>query len=391
MRSRKLLFIAFVLIFTLSACNLGSNDEPDESPISTDSSDPSIDAGGVPVIVITSPNNGDEVVVNEPVLIRVTATDAVGVTQVRMFVDDQIARTVSSTTSGGETQGSFVLDYTPRSTGEIVVRVEALRNTTVSEPVEISLNVRNSQTQVTATASGGTGPIIDPNDPTCRALVLTGLNFRRGPSTDYDVIRVLGESELLQVVGRLSNNTWVELLSGTSRGWVSQDFVTLYGSNCSSISISVPPASPTPQNQATATFTPVPTNTPIPQPTNTTVPQAPNLSAPSIGVDDVITIPSGESEVTETIGVTISNSGGTFNEQFSNTVRIRLDGGSATTLDLGVVSGLGAGESINLSIEHTFDAPGEYEIRVRVDVDGAITESNETDNIGTVIIQVVAE
>lgn len=383
MRVRVLLFL-ILCVSVLGACNLGS-DDGDESP-----TDEPLDSGR-PQVTITSPQDGGEIVVNEPVLVRVSASDSVGVTQVRLDVDglDQIvSRTVSSTESGGQTQGNFVLDFTPRSTGDILVTVRAFRNNVGSEPAEINLTVRASQTQVTATSSGGSNdPVIDPNDPTCRALINTNLNFRRGPGTNYDVIRVLGGGELLQVVGRLGNNTWLELLSSVTRGWVSADFVTLYGSNCSSIGVSIPPPSPTPQNQPTNT--PLPSSTPVNTavPTNTPVPQLPNLSAPSIGVPDDIVIPSGESDVTVTIGVTIRNNGGPINSQFTNTIRI----GNDPVMDLGVVANLGAGENINLPIEVTFDAAGTYDIRVEVDSDDEIAEDSETDNIAIIEVEVTAE
>lgn len=386
MRVRVFLFL-MLIISMLSACNLGSDDGSNGNP-----TEESIDSGR-PLVTITSPENGDEILVNEPVLVRVSASDAVGVTQVRLDVDglsQPVVRTVSSTESGGQTQGNFVLDFTPRSTGEILVTVRAFRGTVGSDPAEINLTVRSSQTQITATSSGGsTGPVIDPNDPTCRALINTNLNFRRGPATNYGIIRVLGGGELLQVVGRLGDNTWLELLSSTTRGWVSSEFVTLYGANCSSIGISVPPPSPTPQNQPTATFTPRPTSTITPIPSNTPVPALPNLSAPSIGVPNNIVIPSGESEVTVTVGVTIRNNGGPINSQFANTIRVGPPG--STVRDLGVVANLGAGESINLQLDITFDAPGTYDIRVVVDSSNQITEDNETDNIAIIEVEVTAE
>lgn len=381
MRYRMIFIPLMALLLALSACNLGRPDNQ-ETPLTQTPSAPT----GRPTVTIISPQNGDEVVVNEPVIISVSATDTVGITQVRLFVNNQTVRTVGSEAPTGDTNRNYLLDYTPRSTGAITVRVEAYRGTTSSEPAEINLTVRSTQAQVTATAQQGSNiPQIDPNDPTCRALVNSGLNFRRGPGTNYDIIRVLGAGELLPVIGRLSDNSWWQLASGTTLGWVSAGFVNLYGANCANIAVAVPPPSPTPRNQPTATPTVQPTATPTSQPTATGTPQPPNLDVPLISGPTTLTIPGGESSVSGTYGVTIRNRGGAINTQFSNTIRVTPGGAEQ---DLGVVASLGQNQSINLNITLTFPGPGTYTVRVIADSGNQITEDIETDNIGTIEVTV---
>ncbi len=377
-----LFFVLLIPAFLLGACNLNSDDATDDDtniPLETRPS-----ADGQPTVTINSPQNGDEIVVNEEVLVSVTATDSVGVTRIQMFADNRIVQTVSSESSSGDVSRSALMAYTPRNEGDLDLRIIAYRGSVASQPQEITLSVRRTQSQVTATSQSSTNvPVIDPNDPTCRALVNTNLNFRRGPGTNYEIIRVLGAGELLPVIGRLQNNSWLQLTSNTTIGWVSAGFVQTYGTLCANIGVVI---TPTPLNNPTAipTNTPMPTNTPIP--TNTSPPALPNLDIPTIGGPRTLTIPSGEPIVIEEFGVTIRNRGGAINQQFANTVRISP---GDVEYDLGVVAGLGQNESINLTVNITFDTPGTYTMRVVVDVADEISEDIETDNIA--IIEIIVE
>ena len=383
---RRVLFLTLLgLLFVLAGCNLGTNDADDNQSAATQTPNP----GGSPTITINSPQNGEEVVVNEEILFSVSATDTVGVTRIQLFVDGRIIQTVTSESATGDTSRNALLAYTPRVPGDLSVRVLAYRGSVPSQAAEIDLVVRQTQAQVTATANPGDDvPVIDPNDPTCRALVNTNLNLRRGPGTNYEIVRVLGAGELLPVIGRIQDNSWLQLTSGTSIGWVSASFVTTYGTLCRNIGVVI---TPTPRNQPTATPTNplVPTNPPpptiTPLPTNTPIPEPPNLNVPTIGGQRNLILSGGT--VTETFGVTIRNQGGAVNGQFANLVRVTP---GDTEYDLGVVAGLGAGASLNLTVDLTFDAPGIYTIRVLVDVDDEIAESNETDNIAIIEVTVTA-
>lgn len=390
MRYRIFSLLFIVIALTLSACNLGRDSQPindDEPPTEETPIDPS----ARPEVSIVSPNDGAEFVVNDPVLISVDVSDPVGVTRVQLFANGQIVRTVSSETTTGETRRNMVLDYTPRSQGDVQLRVVAYRGSTASNPAEIGITVRPTQSQVIATSPPGSNlPVIDPNDPTCRALVNTGLNFRRGPSTDYQIIRVLGAGEVIPINGRLGNNSWWQLRSGTTIGWVDARFVTTYG-NCGNVPIAQPPPTPTssiPTATPTATRTSTPTqaaatNTPAP----TATPALPDLTITNIDGPSSVTIPSGESSVTRTYSVTITNQGGALNQQFSSNVRV-LPG--TAEFDVGVVSSLGAGQSINLSVDVTFTSAGSYVLRFMADNEGDIEESNEVNNTGTFDVTVTS-
>lgn len=372
MRYMILLLLSTLL---LSGCNLGSNNEGESSPEPLNTIDP----GGPPTVVINSPEDGDEVIVDEPILISVTATDRIGITSVQLRINDRIVRTVASEITTGDTNKSVLLDYTPSSTGPVYIEVVAFRGGVASSPDSVTLNVRASQAQITATPiPDNQVPTIDPNDPTCRALVNVALNLRRGSNTDFDVIRVLAPGEVLRIVGRLGDNSWWQLSTGTTIGWVDARFVTIYGI-CTGIPVVNPPTTPTSTAPPTATNTnvppPLPTNTPLPAATAT--PIAANLIVTNITGPSLITIPAGESSVTATFGVNITNTGGPITTQFSSIARI-LPGGDS--FDVGVVANLGTNQSISLTFDVTFEATGSFVLEVTADNDNDIAESDEGDN-----------
>lgn len=393
---RLLRFILCITILPLlAACNLDA-----ESNNSRVTPTPTTQANtGKPTVQILSPQNGEEFVVNTPILMSVQVTDTIGVTSVRLSANGTNVRTVGSEAPTGETNKQVLLDYTPRSAGEIVLSVTAVRgvggNSVVSDPAEIRVVVRQTSAQVTATPQpqpGPTQPVINPNDPTCRALVMTALRLRRGPSTNFDVIRTLAAGELLPVVARLNDNSWWQLrdTNGTL-GWVARGpettpYINLYGTQCATIPGQNPPVTPTPQPTATPTLTPtsnVPTNTPPPQPTAT--PNQPDLTVTNISGPTNVVIPAGETSVTVQYGVNITNNGGSVNAQFNNGGVILPNN---TPLDLGVVGNLGAGQTISLQVNVTFTSAQSYILQFTADSGGAITESNEVNNSGTLNVTV---
>lgn len=390
---RLTLFLGMMLI--LAACNLDA--ESNNARVTSTPTAPI--ASGKPTVTILSPQNGQEFVVNSPILISVQVSDTVGVTSVRLSANGTNVRTVGSESPTGETSKQVLLDYTPRNTGEIVLSVTAVRgvggSSVVSDPAEIRVNVRQTNAQVTSTPAPQPGPtqvVINPNDPTCRALVMTALRLRRGPSTNFDVIRTLAAGELLPVAARLNDNSWWQLrdTNGTL-GWVARGpettpYINLYGTQCATIPGQNPPATPTPQITATVTLAPtntpaLPTNTPAP----TITPLPPDLTITNVAGSTAVTIPAGQTSVTVQYGVNISNQGGSFSTQFNNRV-LRLP--DNTPFDLGVSAGLSTGQSISLQVNVTFTAAGTYILQFNADADNAITEGNEVNNSGSINVTV---
>ncbi len=371
----------FIALMVLSACNLTSG-PPTSAPIENVTNVPS----GKPTVTISSPETGSEVVVGDNVLVSANATDTIGVTRMQLIANNQIVKTVSSEAISGDKTMSVLLDYKPNAAGSVTLQVIAYRAAVASDPAEVDITVRSNQAQVTATlAPIPNGPDINPNDPTCRALVNIGLNLRAGPGTNYQRITVLGAGTLVPVVGRVGSNQWWQVRSGTNVGWVAAEFTTLYGALCSSIPIVVPPPSPT-------TTPSTPTNTPTLFPTNTSVPQFPTSTpGPSdlvitsiIGETNVVIAP-GDPSIDETYTVTITNSGNRGTGQFSNTIQLLPSG---AVLDLGVSGNLRPGESISLSITLTLDTPGSYTLRAITDSGSTVEELSEFNNTGTLDIAV---
>lgn len=381
-RSKILYAFSLILVTLLSACNLTSQAPTAVTPLDV----PTIQASGKPVVIITSPQASSEVTVNTPVLVSASATDSVGVTRVQLLANGQIVQTRSSEAASGQTTLQAVLDYTPRQQGNVTLQVIAFRGAIASDPAQVDIVVRATQAQVTATInlSNNNGsssvPVIDPNDPTCRALTNTGLNVRRGPGTGYDKITVLAAGTVVPIVGRVGDNSWWQVNSGFNVGWVSAEFTSVYGI-CNAVPIVAAPATATSNVPTTApTFTPQPTFTPKPPPAATATPGKADLVVASIGGSTTVTLPSGA----VSYSVTITNTGAGPSGAFANKVSVS-DG---TEKDLGVVSNLNAGESISLTFELTFTAAGSYNITATADSNSQVAEIYEVNNTSILSVKV---
>lgn len=375
------LSIIMGLLLALTACNLGNNGpEPTAEGLETPT------PAGAPEIQILSPADGDEFVAGEEILVSVEATDSVGVTRVQLLANNQIVKTVSSESLQGDQSMTALLDYTPQSSGTVVLRVVAYRGAEVSAPDDIQVEVRQSQAQVTATSNQVSNVPDIPNDGVCRALVNVGLNFREGPSTNFERIRVLASGTLAPIVGRIGDNSWWQLRINNQIGWVSADFTTEFG-NCANVPLVVAPT-----QQVTAV---VPTDTPAPTLTpnddddddggnggngNT---GDPDLVVVSITGDRSIIVPSGVSSTTESYTVSIRNTGNGAASQFATTLAI-----NGNERDLGVVAGLAANASRDFNVEVEFAQSGTFQFFVTVDSDDQVDELSEVNNDGAISVTV---
>lgn len=366
MRNQWMVVLAALSLVLLAACNLSN--QPDQEALATATTF----TGGKPTVTITQPKDGEEVVVGSEVLVSATANDGVGVQRVQLLANGQIVKTVSSESPSGDTALNVLLDYTPRNQGDVTLQVIAYRGAVASDPAQITVKVRNNLTQVTATAAPVQNvPQIDPNDPTCRALVNIGLNLRTGPATSYDKITVLQAGAVQPIVGRTGANDWWQIRVGTTIGWVSAQYTTVYGI-CTNVPVSAQPT-------AAVTLTPiviptifVPTIAPP-----TSAPTRPDLVISNISGPQSLEIPSGSGQVVGTYAVTISNKGGSGSGQFNNALVISPGN---VKVPLAAVSGLNPGESIILTANVTFDKADKYKVEARADVDDNVDEEHESNN-----------
>ncbi|MBC7813246.1 MAG: SH3 domain-containing protein [Burkholderiales bacterium] len=373
MRYRLVLTLLILALLVLSACNLTSGPVENEPLATLPTSNT-----GRPEVTIDSPESGDEVVVNEDILVSASVSDTVGVTRVQLVADGQIVKTVSSDSPTGDLNETYILDYRPRQAGDVTLEVIAYRAATASDPAEIEITVRANVAQVTATVAPAPNvPQIDPNDPTCRILTNTGVNLRTGPGTNYDRIRDIAAGVQVPIIGRLGSNEWWQVRSGNTIGWMSAAYATLYG-NCGGIPIVLPPPSPTSSvATATRTNTPIP-NVPTATYTPTRTPGPADLVISSIEGEETLSL-DGETEIVSQYSIVVTNTGAGSTGQFANMMLLQPDN---TELDLGVVGNLAPGENILLTIEVTFTAVGSYTLQARTDSDSQVAEQSEVNNLG---------
>lgn len=368
-------FVALVLC----ACNLSNQGEREENLATATQA-----SGGRPAVQILSPQNGDESVVNEEILVSAAATDAVGVTRVQLLANGQIVKTISSESPSGDQIFNALMDYTPTAAGTVRLQVIAYRAAIASEPAMVEITVRARQAQVTATAPPQPNvPVINPNDPTCRALTNTALRLRGGPGTNYDQIGLLNAGSVVPIIGRIASNAWWQVRVNLTIGWISAEYTTVYGV-CNGVPVVQAPASPTPQ--ITATVAPTNTLTLTPPPPTVT-PGPSDLLVTNIVGSNVLTLGAGNTPVTSSYTVTITNGGSSATGQFNNAIAVN-PGGASTPL--GVVASLGPGESIVLNVSLTFSSAGTYSIQAQVDSDNQVWELSKVNNIGILNVTVNA-
>ncbi|MGQ9907615.1 MAG: SH3 domain-containing protein [Candidatus Flexifilum sp.] len=370
--------LALGLLLFAAACNLttGPNTGAGSTQTPTDR----------PVVLINSPANGAEFTVNQQILVSATATDSVGVSRVQLLANGVVVKTINSESPTGDRTFNALLDYLPRTAGQVQLQVIAYRGAVASTPSAITVSVRDSQQFVTATAAPPqqftSVPPINPNDPTCRVLTNANVNLRQGPGTNYPVLTLLTAGTVAPVTGRIGSNQWYQVRVGTTLGWVSAGYVTLYGTLCSTVPLVPTPPPPSPSAQPTIPVTP-PTATPIP-PTATPVPPTatpglPDLLITSVNGPATLTLGPGNTPVSAAFTVTITNNGGRPTGQFNNTITVSP---GSTSSDLGVVGNLNPGESVILSVSLTFTAAGTYTLQAQADSSAQVTEASEVNNLG---------
>jgi hypothetical protein len=146
-----------------------------------------VDESVLPTVKINSPAQGSEAQQGSPLLVSAVATDAVGITRVQLLANNQLVKTVSSESVNGDPEMSVVLDYIPRLTGNVELRVVAFRGTIASEPSVLTVQVVTELTDSVEVIQNNSGQVaangVNANDPTCRILTNVDLNYRTGPGT----------------------------------------------------------------------------------------------------------------------------------------------------------------------------------------------------------------
>ena len=388
---RQLFLPCWFLFWGVLGCNLTVG----QTVSSTTTPTVVVDESVLPTVKIDSPAEGSQAQQGSPLLVSAVATDAIGVTRVQLLANNQLVKTVSSESVNGSPEMAVVLDYIPRLTGNVELRVVAFRGTIPSEPIVLNVQVvaeLTDQVEVIQNNSGqvGSSNTVDANDPTCRLLTNVDLNYRTGPGTTYQRVGTFPAGRIVRIIGRLADNTWWQVRDNLTDAWVSAQYVTVYGI-CTAIPIVRPLPSPTPNATATVgvvTNTPQPigvpnTATAAPTLTLTPTPQPADLSVVSISGSNAVTLSGGSVSVTYSVQVT--NLGGQDSGQFTTTFTVfPLN----TTRELATVGNLRGGESIILNTSVLYETAQQYTLQALADASSALSEPNEVNNVSALVVTV---
>lgn len=372
--------LTLLAVLLLAACNLSPQE--DALPTAT----PTTAADTKPTVSIISPESGSQHRVNAELSVTVNVKDALGVTRIMMTANGQPVKTVSPPSNEKYTDKNLSLDYIPLVAGDVVLQVTAYRGALASEPAQVTVRIGSVQPTATTGIIITQGPSIDPNDPTCRALINNGLNLREGPGTSYRVLTTLAQGQVIPVTGRLGDNSWYRLSHGQG-GWVSGQFVSLYGSLCMNVQIVSPPATATvfvPPSPIPPTSIPP---SPTPQPSST--PGTPDLvitvfEGPGSRPTNPVIIPAGETEVKAEYQLIVANIGSRATSSFTVSLQVHPEG----EIVKAAISELRPNESTNILLTYTYKETGTFILEAMVDADSQVTEISEANNRSQLAITV---
>jgi hypothetical protein len=105
----------------------------------------------LPVITVLWPPDGSEFVAGQEVVIRVSATDSVGVTRVELRSANAMLSSVPSPEQNGQQNFDALLSWTPTRSGPQALEVIAYRHRIASQAVPLNLTIRQRASQIVAT------------------------------------------------------------------------------------------------------------------------------------------------------------------------------------------------------------------------------------------------
>ncbi len=204
---------------------------------------PGLGGGPKPTVVVLYPASGTQVKAGETVTIQSSATDVKGVTRVELWVDGSLVR--SDDNSQQQPAFSVTQEWTAAVLGSHSVTVKAYNAAgRVSDPATVTVNVVE---EVTATPIPLPSVTLPPGAPWA-AITAGVLNVRRGPGTNYLVIGQLQQNDVVEIVGKNADGSWLQIVYPTGtigRGWMSASYAQVSGSIASVPVVEAPPP-PTP-------------------------------------------------------------------------------------------------------------------------------------------------
>lgn len=238
----------------------------------------------IPVVVITAPVNGSEVLLNLPITVQATASDPTGVVRMELFVNGVKTAEAASPATQGQPTFTASLQWVPVTPGSHTLEIKAYNaQNRVNTPTTLVVNAVDGPAGAftpTPTATPGTPTATVPSTPSLTTL--TDLNVRIGPGTEYDLIGLLPSGTSAEVVGQSENRQWWQIKfqpAAGGFGWVSADPAFSATSNVENIPVVTAP--PTPTGTPTDTPSPTPTDTPVPPTATATQTVAPPTATPT--------------------------------------------------------------------------------------------------------------
>ena len=211
-RGFALRWVILALAGALLACtaNFGGSDESGGSSNAGNGNGGNTVAQGVaPTVWVRDPVNNAQVPANQPVDITVE-TNATTTN----FLLNVSGRVVSSVAMPEDQSGPMtaILRWTPDRQGTYNLEIFAYNGDVVSAPALLVLNVSGA---VADTGNNG-------STTTCTARTLVSqLNFRDGPGTEYTKLGQFDVGESVMVIGRNAATSWVQVQRFNSQqAWV---------------------------------------------------------------------------------------------------------------------------------------------------------------------------
>jgi uncharacterized protein YgiM (DUF1202 family) len=186
-----------------------------------------ITSSAVPTVSVLWPPSGSEFVIQHEVTVHVSAADEVGVTRIELRSASAVLSSVPSPERNGQTAFQAILSWTPTRSGTQNLEVVAYRHRDASQPVPLTLYIRQRESDMIATPvpfGVSTQAGLPQPDAACQVRVdIDNLRYRSGPGTDYAILGLLDLGETLYVTGKNNSGTWWQISRNGETAWVSSD------------------------------------------------------------------------------------------------------------------------------------------------------------------------
>ncbi|MCD4686004.1 MAG: SH3 domain-containing protein, partial [Anaerolineae bacterium] len=362
----RLLLVSVALLAAALACNLAIGVDK-----SAPEDDVSVPTPAAPTVQIFQPTEGATFTLGQTVTVGARATSASGVTLVELLVNGVIVASQPPAEAVNPITLDVVLDYQPERAGTLTLAVRAYSDRVVGQPATASITILPELDSGTG-SPGNTltlqPPTATPFNPVCRARINTTLNFRQGPSTQYERIGQFSAGDEPFITGYADgpdgDGQWWQVNWQGQTGWASAVYTTRLG-DCSRI--------------LPVTYLALPTATPLPtaRPGETSTPSLPDLQFTEFSGQQTLQL-NELGTTTANYILKVINHGGSASGAFR--VAVLTPSG---TLETYSVANLNPGEETLVAsgnVTLTFDRAGDFNLIATVNDNHGVAESNPDNN-----------